>query len=98
MMKMLIAVGVLVVVVGSISWTFFGALQSGISHTDAQAAALGYGYASALCWGLSIVGLLIWRGLLPAWLGMVTTSTFWNGWFNLFAAIGAAAAVAFASI
>jgi hypothetical protein len=47
------------------------------------------GVASALAWGLSVVGALIWSSL-----GIVS-SIYWNGWFNLFAAAFAALAVGY---
>ena len=47
------------------------------------------GVASALAWGLSVVGALIWSSL-----GIVS-SIYWNSWFNLFAAGFAALAVGY---
>jgi hypothetical protein len=47
------------------------------------------GVASALAWGLSVVGALIWSHL-----GIVS-SIYWNSWFNLFAAAFAALAVGY---
>lgn len=47
------------------------------------------GVASALAWGLSVVGALIWSSL-----GFVS-SIYWNGWFNLFAAAFAALVVGY---
>ncbi len=98
MLRALAAALVLAIVFGSVSWAFFSALHSGFAHADAQNAALGYGYASALCWGLSVVGYLIWSSLLPVWFGITTTSNFWISWFNLFAAISAAASVAYSTL
>jgi hypothetical protein len=51
--------------------------------------ALAAGVASALAWGLSVVGALIWGhfGIL--------SSIYWNSWFNLFAAAFAALAVGY---
>jgi hypothetical protein len=47
------------------------------------------GVASALAWGLSVVGALIWSGL-----GIVS-HPYWNSWFNLFAAAFAGLAVGY---
>jgi hypothetical protein len=47
------------------------------------------GVASALAWGLSVVGALIWSSL-----GIVS-SIYWNSWFNLFAAAFAALVVGY---
>jgi hypothetical protein len=50
--------------------------------------ALAAGLASALAWGLSVAGSLIWRHL------GILSHIYWNSWFNLFAAGFAAMAVA----
>jgi hypothetical protein len=47
------------------------------------------GVASALAWGLSVVGAIVWSSL-----GIVS-SIYWNSWFNLFAAAFAALAVGY---
>jgi hypothetical protein len=47
------------------------------------------GVASALAWGLSVVGTLTWSSL-----GVVSGSR-WNSWFNLFAAAFASLAVGY---
>ena len=46
-----------------------------------------FGFGSALCWGISVIGILsIWN------LGPVFQSPLWNGWFNFIAAMFAAVA------
>jgi len=50
---------------------------------------LGFGFLSALAWGLSVVGALIWTRLGPF------SSVYWNAWFNFFAAAFAALAVGY---
>jgi hypothetical protein len=59
------------------------------SHGNRSGAlAIAAGVASALAWGLSVVGMLIWSH-------RVFSSSYWNGWCNLFAAVFAALAVGY---
>jgi len=75
---------IVVLVVGVIGWAFW------YSHNHQSAAyALAAGFASALAWGLSVVGALIWTRL------GVLSSVRWNSWWNLFAAAFAALAVGY---
>jgi hypothetical protein len=52
--------------------------------------AVSTGVASAWTWGLSVAGGLYWTRL------RVVSRPYWNNWFNLFAAVFAAAAVGYA--
>jgi uncharacterized membrane protein len=65
----------------------FGAFYYSHGHKSSDLA-LYAGVASALTWGLSVVGGLIWSNLL-------FSSIYWNSWFNLFAAVFAALAVGY---
>jgi hypothetical protein len=76
------AIVIVVLVIAVIGWAFW------YSHNHQSAAfALAAGVASALAWGLSVVGALIWTSL------GVLSSVRWNSWLNLFAAAFAALAV-----
>jgi hypothetical protein len=79
-------------VVGLISLAFYSSYNSSVTHQMAQLAATGYGSLSALAWGLSVVGGLIWTRL-----GFIS-SPIWNSWFNFIAAVLAAVAVGYAAI
>lgn len=78
-------IGLILVVIGMILGAFF------YSHGNkSQALGIAAGVASALAWGLSIVGALIWSHV-------VFSSIYWGSWFNLFAAVFAALAVGYMS-
>jgi hypothetical protein len=78
-------IGLILVVIAIILGAFF------YSHGNkSQALGIAAGVASALAWGLSIVGALIWSHF-------VFSSIYWGSWFNLFAAVFAALAVGYMS-
>jgi hypothetical protein len=79
-------------VVGLVSAAFYSSYTSPVGHSVAQVAATGYGFLSALAWGLSVMGGLIWTRL-----GFIS-SPVWNSWFNFIAAVLAAIAVGYAAI
>ena len=79
-------------VVVTISLIFWLASTAAIPHQRAQAVAAFWGFASALTWGMSVVGNLVWTGL-----GVFSRAS-WNSWFNFIAAVCAAAAVGYATI
>jgi hypothetical protein len=81
------------VVILSIGVAFLGAMYSGAPHSIAQYAAAAAGFASALTWGLSVVGYFVLQDIAPG-----LTSPLWNGWLNLLAAIAAAMTAGFATI
>ena len=86
------ALGLSAAVVIIISLVFRLASIAALTHQEAQAVAALWGFASALAWGLSVVGNLVWTTL-----GMFSTTQF-NSWSNLIAAICAATAVGYTTI
>jgi hypothetical protein len=86
------AIGMFALIVGTISLVFWLASTAAVPHQQAQAVAALWGFVSALTWGLSVVGNLIWTSL-----GLFST-VHWNSWFNLIAAVCAATAVGYATI
>ena len=86
------AMGMFALVVATISVAFWLASTAALPHQQAQAAAALWGFASALTWGLSVVGNLIWTRLT------FFSTAHWNSWFNLLAAVCAATAVGYATI
>jgi len=86
------AIAMFALVVVTISLTFWLASTAAVPHRQAQSVAALWGFASALTWGLSVVGNLVWTGL------GVFSGVYWISWFNLIAAICAAAAVGYATI
>jgi hypothetical protein len=81
-----------VLVVGFIWGAYFVAAHSAAPHEQAQLIGAHYGLASALAWGLSVVGFVI-----PTRFALFT-GPMWGGWFNFLAAIWAAAAVGYLTI
>jgi hypothetical protein len=67
-----------------VTFVIFRAFHSGYGtsrpHAEAQVLAEFCGGISALAWGLSMVGTLVWEDF-----GIVS-SIKWNSWFNFFAA------------
>ena len=69
----------------------FLAFHSGYGTSRPHAEAVFWGGISALAWGLSVVGTLVWEDF-----GIVS-SIKWNSWFNFFAAGFAATAVGYSA-
>ena len=88
-LTLMVSVGVVLVISGG----FYVGYVTLRPHTarPAQVLTLFWGFMSALVWGLSIVGSLVWRDLGLA------SSTGWNSWFNFFAAGFASLAVGYAT-
>jgi hypothetical protein len=84
--------GVSAAVIALISFAFWAPSFLGVMHHRAQEFAVLWGFFSALAWGLSVIGNLIWTTL-----GVFSTAQF-NSWSNLNAAICAATAVGYTKI
>jgi hypothetical protein len=84
--------GVSAAVIALISFAFWAPSFIGAMHHRAQEFAVLWGFFSALAWGLSVIGNLIWTTL-----GVFSTAQF-NSWSNLIAAICAATAVGYTKI
>jgi drug/metabolite transporter (DMT)-like permease len=74
-----------------VTLVIFGAFHSGYGTSRPHAEAVFWGGISALAWGLSVVGTLVWEDF-----GIVS-SIKWNSWFNFFAAGFAATAVSYSA-
>jgi hypothetical protein len=61
-----------------IFWAFHSGYGTSRPHAEAQVLAVFWGAISALAWGLSVVGTLVWEDF-----GIVS-SIKWNSWFNFF--------------
>jgi hypothetical protein len=79
-------------VIALISFAFWASSLTAVTHARAQEFAVLWGFFSALAWGLSVIGNLIWNTL-----GVFSTAQF-DSWSNLLAAICAAIAVAYTRI
>ena len=84
--------GLSVAVVALVSFAFWAASSTAVTHGRAQELAAAWGFFSALAWGLSVIGNLIWTTL-----GVFSTAQF-NSWSNLVAAVCAATAVGYTTI
>ena len=84
--------GLSAVVIALISFAFWAPSLTAVSHGRAQELAALWGFFSALAWGLSVIGNLIWSTL-----GVFSTPLF-NSWSNLLAAVCAATAVSYTTI
>lgn len=89
---MLRSIGVFAFVTVFFVGAFNFSRNSDLSHAQASEVALTFGFLSALAWGQSVSGLLLWRNL-----GLLDRPE-WNGWFNFFAAALAALALGYQSI
>jgi hypothetical protein len=84
--------GLSALVVALILFSFWAPSLTGVTHNRAQDFAVLWGFSSALAWGLSVIGNLIWSSL-----GAISTPQF-NSWSNLIAAVCAATAVGYTRI
>ena len=80
------------VVIALISFSFWVPSLTGVTHSRAQEFAVLWGFSSALAWGLSVIGNLIWTTL-----GVFSRAQF-GSWSNLLAAICAVTAVGYTRI
>jgi hypothetical protein len=79
--EVLVVVAVIIIICGAFYWPHY--------YLRSAHLALVTGVLSALSWGLSVAGALIWSHY------RVIGSIYWNSWFNLFAAVFASLAVGF---
>ena len=84
--------GVSAAVIALISFAFWAPSFMAVTHSRAQEFAVLWGFFSALAWGLSVIGNLVWTTL------RVFSTTQFNTWSNLIAAICAATAVGYTRI
>jgi hypothetical protein len=85
-------VGLSAAVIALISFAFWAPSFSAVTHSRAQDFAVLWGFFSALAWGLSVIGNLIWSTL-----GVFSRAQF-SSWSNLLAAICAAIAVGYTKL
>ena len=79
-------------VIALISFAFWAPSLTAVTHARAHEFAVLWGFFSALAWGLSVIGNLIWSTL-----GVFSTAQF-NSWSNVIAALCAAIAVGYTRI
>jgi hypothetical protein len=84
--------GLSAAVIALISLALWAPSLTGVVHSRAQELAALWGFFSALAWGLSVIGNLIWRTL-----GVFSTAQF-DSWSNPLAAVCAATAVSYTTI
>jgi hypothetical protein len=84
--------GLSAAIIALISFAFWAPSFTAVTHSRAQDFAALWGFFSALAWGLSIIGNLIWTTL-----GVFSRTQF-SSWSNLLAAICAATAVGYTRI
>jgi hypothetical protein len=84
--------GLSALVIALISFAFWAPPFTAVTHSRAQEIAVLWGFFSALAWGLSVIGNLVWTTL-----GAFSAGQF-NSWSNLIAAICAATAVGYTRI
>jgi hypothetical protein len=84
--------GLSAAVIALVSFAFWAPSITAVTHSRTQELAALWGFFSALAWGLSVIGNLIWRTL-----GVFSTAQF-NSWSNLLAAVCAAIAVGYTRI
>jgi hypothetical protein len=84
--------GLSAAVIALISFAFWTPSVTAPTHSQAQEFAVLWGFFSALAWGMSVIGNLIWTSL-----GVFSRVQF-NSWSNLVAAICAATAVGYTRI
>jgi hypothetical protein len=72
-----------------IFWAFHSGYGTSRQHAEAQVLTVFWGGISALAWGLSVVGTLVWEDF------GIASKIKWNSWFNFFAAGLAATAVGY---
>jgi hypothetical protein len=84
--------GLSAAVIALVSFAFWAPSITALTHGRTQELAALWGFFSALAWGLSVIGNLIWRTL-----GVFSTAQF-NSRSNLLAAVCAAIAVGYTRI
>ena len=84
--------GLSAVVIALVSFAFWAPSLTVATHGRAQELAVLWGFFSALAWGLSVIGNLIWPSL-----GVFSRAQF-GSWSNLLAAICSATAVGYTRI
>jgi hypothetical protein len=84
--------GLSAAVIALISFAFWAPSFTAATHGPAQEFAVLWGFFSALAWGLSVIGNLVWTTL-----GVFSRAQF-NSWSNLLAAVCAATAVGYTKI
>jgi hypothetical protein len=84
--------GLSAAVIALISFAFWVPSLTAAAHSQAQEFAVLWGFFSALAWGLSVIGNLIWTAL-----GVFSRAQF-SSWSNLLAALCAATEVGYTRI